>query len=92
MLHEPLLLHTRLIPPRLSRRVLARPVLDARLREALEYRVTVIEAGTGYGKTTALATLDPGGAPCFWYSADAADADPQQFLAYLIAAFRRVHR
>ena len=88
MLRDDLLLRTRLIPPRPYRRVLARPGLLARLREALDCRLTVVQAGTGYGKTTALAALDAHAQPLIWYTLDESDRDPQQFLAYLIAAFR----
>ncbi len=57
MFHTDLLLRTKLTPPRLHRRVLSRPGLVEKLREALDYRLTVVQAGTGYGKTTALAAL-----------------------------------
>src|SRR4051812_7620316 len=88
MPHPDLLLRTKLSPPQRQRRVLARPALRARLSEALEVRLTVVQAGTGYSKTTALAALDDGGVPLFWYSVGEADADPQRFLASLIEAFR----
>jgi LuxR family transcriptional regulator, maltose regulon positive regulatory protein len=84
---EDLLLRTKLMPPRLQRRLLPRPALLKQLREALDYRLTLVQAGTGYGKTTALASLDTGDIPLCWYSVEEADADPQRFLAYLIAAF-----
>lgn len=84
--HE-LLLHTRLAPPQRHSRVLARPGLTSRLQESLCYRLTLVHAGTGYSKTTALASLDEGRTPLFWYSLGEADADPQRFLSYLIAAF-----
>jgi len=88
---EPLLLRTKLSPPSVQRRVLPRPALFARLREALDHRLTLVQAGTGYGKSTALAALaDEQTVPQFaaWYTLDQADVDPQQFLSYLIAAFR----
>jgi DNA-binding SARP family transcriptional activator len=83
-----LLLRTKLSPPQRQRRVLPRPALLARLREAQEVRLTLVQAGTGYSKTTALAALDSGDLPLFWYSIGEADRDPQRFLAYLIEAFR----
>jgi len=67
--------------------VLHRPDLSAKLREALDYRLTLVQAGTGYGKTTALAALDTADALLCWYSVGEADTDPQRFLSYLIAAF-----
>jgi ATP/maltotriose-dependent transcriptional regulator MalT len=60
MRREDLLLRTKLSPPEQHRRVLPRPALLAQLREAFEYRLTVVQAGTGYSKTTALAALDTG--------------------------------
>ncbi len=90
MLREDLILRTRLVPPRLHRHTLPRPALDARLREALDRRCTVVHAGTGYGKSTALAACvaQASDLAVAWYSLSEADTDPQRFLAYLIAAFR----
>ncbi len=82
-------LRTRLLPPRLRHRVLRRPGLAARLAEAFDHRLTLVQAGTGYGKSTALASLfEHAGPPSAWYSLAEADAEPQRFLAYLIEAFR----
>ena len=90
MLRDDLILRTRLVPPRLHRHTLARPALIAKLRETLDVRCTVVHAGTGYGKSTALAAFVGHDADLVaaWYSLSEADADPQRFLAYLIAAFR----
>lgn len=88
MPRDALLLHTKLAPPRLRKRVLARSPLITKLREALDYRLTLVQAGTGYGKSTALAALADENVPLFWYSLDEADADPQRFLSYLSAAFK----
>ena len=52
-----LLLHTKLTPPRLHSASCRDAKLIARLREALDYRLTLVQAGTGYGKSTALAAL-----------------------------------
>ena len=84
------LLRTKLAPPGLHRRLLPRPALTEKLRESVDVRLTLVQAGTGYGKSTALAALaeaEPS-ARLAWCSLDAADADPQRFLAYLIAALR----
>lgn len=89
MTPEQTVLHTKLSPPRLPRHTLSRPRVDALLRDALDYRVTLVQASTGYGKSTALAALANTHAPLFWYNASEEDADPQQFLAHLSAAFQR---
>jgi ATP/maltotriose-dependent transcriptional regulator MalT len=82
------ILRTKLNPPRPQRHTLTRPRVDALLREALDHRVTIVQASTGYGKSTALANLADANVLLFWYSASEGDADPQQFLMHLIAAFR----
>lgn len=86
---EDLVVRTKLEPPRLRKRVLARPRLDGRLRQAREYRLTILHAPTGYGKSTALATAfadQP--ASLFWYTITEADHDPLLFLLHLICAFQ----
>ena len=88
MLRDDLLLRTKLSPPRLRRRLLPRPGLTAKLHEAADYRLTLVQASTGYGKSTALASLAESDFSIFWYSLDEADSDPHRFLSYLIAAFR----
>jgi ATP/maltotriose-dependent transcriptional regulator MalT/DNA-binding SARP family transcriptional activator len=86
------ILRTKLSPPKPPRTTLVRPRVDALLRDALDYRVTIVQASTGYGKSTALANLaEPlaeSNVPLFWYSATEGDADPRQFVMHLIAAFR----
>ena len=83
-----LILQTKLYPPRLPRTTLVRPRVNALLKGALDYRVTIAQASTGYGKSTALAGLAESNVPLFWYSASEGDADPRQFIAHLNAAFR----
>ncbi len=83
-------IRTRLLPPRPHRRVLARPRLTRRLLEALDYRLTVLQAGAGYGKSTALAGLLEEGHPIVWYHLDIEDADPMTFLLHLLHGFRAV--
>ncbi len=82
------ILQTKLYPPRLPRHTLVRPRVSALLCQALDHRVTIVRASTGYGKSTALAGLAESNAPLFWYSVGESDGDPQQFLAHLTAAFR----
>ncbi|MGF1507094.1 MAG: transcriptional regulator, partial [Anaerolineae bacterium] len=81
-----LIVHTKLVPARLRKHILPRPRLEQRLLEALDYRVTVIRAGTGYGKSTALAAYSGSGAQTIWYRLFEEDADPPVFLMYLVHA------
>ncbi|MFW6097592.1 MAG: BTAD domain-containing putative transcriptional regulator [Chloroflexota bacterium] len=82
-----LIVRTKLVPPRPQRYTLPRPRLTRRLLEAQHYRLTILQAGTGYGKTTALAALGDEPFPLLWYRLDDDDADPQRFLAHLIHGF-----
>ncbi len=76
------LVRTKLIPQRLNRRVLPRPRVISRLQEALDYRLTIVQAGAGYGKSTALAMLARE-APTAWYTLEEGDADPLIFLLHV---------
>jgi LuxR family transcriptional regulator, maltose regulon positive regulatory protein len=80
-------IQSQLIPPRRRKGVLRRPRLEARLAEALDLPLTLLLAGTGYGKSTALATLAEAGTPLSWYTVTEPDRDPLLFLAHLICAF-----
>ncbi len=88
MYREGLVVRTKLTPPRLHKHILRRPRLTQRLLEALDYRLTIVQAGTGYGKSTALATLAESDCPLVWYHLDVEDTDPLVFLLYLLTGFR----
>src|SRR5512135_2242493 len=75
---------TRLAPPRLHRRILIRPRLTTLLLGSLDYRLTILQAGAGYGKTTALAALKECGYAFAWYHLGHEDSDPFVFLLHLI--------
>ncbi len=77
----PVVVRTRLTPPRPNQRIMPRPRLASALAEALDYRVTLLQAGAGYGKSTALATVAELGHPLAWYQLDSDSADPLVVLA-----------
>lgn len=79
---------TRLAPPRLHKRILLRPRLTSLLLGALDYRLTILQAGAGYGKTTALAALKDCGYPFSWYHLGSEDADPYVFFLHLFQSLR----
>jgi len=88
------LLATKLRRPALPPKFVQRPHLVRRLTEGLEAgrRITLVSAPAGFGKTTCvgewLGTMEAG--LIGWLSLDAADDDPQRFLAYFLAALQTV--
>jgi LuxR family maltose regulon positive regulatory protein len=55
------------------------------------HKLTLISAPAGFGKTTLLSEwIVSVGPPVAWVSLDEGDNDPARFLAYLIAALKRV--
>ncbi|MCZ7669199.1 MAG: tetratricopeptide repeat protein [Chloroflexi bacterium] len=79
-----LLKRTRLSPPRMPRYALARPRLLAQLAAVAHYRLAVVQAGTGYGKSTALAAFAAQNDQVAWYHLLPEDTDPRLFLRHLI--------
>ena len=82
-----LVVRTKLTAARPHKQTLSRRRLTERLLEAVDYRLTVVHAGTGYGKSTALAALDGSPLPVVWYHLDPEDADPFIFLLHLVHGF-----
>ncbi len=82
------ILRTKIIPPPRNARTLSRPRVMASLREALEYRLTILQAGAGYGKSTALVELASEIHPLIWYQVHEDDSDPLVFLLHLFHATR----
>src|SRR6266516_2134434 len=86
------LLSTKLALPRPRPSLVLREPLLARLYEALEYKLTLLSAPAGFGKTTLVSEWiatrgerqDP--LPVAWLSLDAGDNDPVRFWRYVIAA------
>ncbi|MCP4418763.1 MAG: transcriptional regulator, partial [Chloroflexi bacterium] len=77
-------MRTKLTPPRTSKFTQPRSRLNRRLSDAQDYRLTIVQAGPGYGKSTALAAMAQAGHRAIWYHVDADDVDPLVFLAHLI--------
>lgn len=79
-------LRTKITPPRIPERTLIRPRVSQVLSEALGYRLTLLQASAGYGKSTALAALSNEGFPLIWYQVNKEDSDPLVFLQHLCHA------
>ncbi len=82
-------LRTKLLPPRLGRRVLARPRLIDRCRSLLDRPATIVCANAGCGKTTLITDfVRSSGLPSVWYQIDPSDLDLAVFFGYLIYGLR----
>jgi LuxR family transcriptional regulator, maltose regulon positive regulatory protein len=81
-------LRTKLIPPPRNTRTLARPRVNEILKQALDYRLTILQAEAGYGKSTALAEFAGELQPVIWYQANVEDNDPLVFLLQLCHALQ----
>lgn len=92
-----ILLKTKLAPPIIRDSLVTRTRLYQRLDDGLQNpngfqrKLTLVAAPAGYGKTTLVAGwLAASGQPFAWLSLDAADNDPNRFLAYLVKAVSQV--
>lgn len=79
----PQVIRTKIIPPQKSANTLTRPRLTKLLEEALNHRLTLIQASAGYGKSTMLASLVEWELPIIWYQVTREDNDPLVFLQHL---------
>ena len=90
----PLLLSTKLNPPRLGRGILPRSRLEGMAEQVAERRLSLLKGPPGFGKTT-LATiwadrLGSRGHTVAWLSLDEEDESIQRVLFYLAAALNHV--
>ena len=90
------LLRTKLYIPPLQSQLVSRLRLLTHLDQSLEYRLTLLSAPAGFGKTTLLSEWTqrlahlPGDSGVAWLSVDQRDNDPSRFLAYVVAALQQV--
>jgi LuxR family maltose regulon positive regulatory protein len=82
----PHVVRTKVIPPPRRARTLARPRVSVQLKQALDYRLTILQAGAGYGKSTALAALSEEVQPLLWCQVSDEDSDPSVLLLHLCYA------
>jgi LuxR family maltose regulon positive regulatory protein len=88
----PLLLATKVLPPRLPAGLIDRPRLFDLVTQAENRRLTVIKAPAGFGKTSLAITwlnrLRASGARVAWLSLDDADDEPARFIHHLAQSLR----
>lgn len=82
-------LRTKIIPPPRGLRTLARPRVSQILKQAFDYRLTILQAGAGYGKSTALAELAGETQLIVWYQVSDEDNDPLVFLLHVCHAIHK---
>lgn len=86
------ILKTKLLPPRLGRRILPRMRLIERLRTFLDQPATIICADAGCGKTTLVADfVRSSGLPFVWYQIDRSDLDLAAFIGYVVYGIRTIY-
>ncbi len=84
-------LKTKLLPPRLGRRVLARPRLIERMHSHLDQPATIVCANAGCGKTTLVTDfVRSSNLPFVWYQIDPSDLDLAVFFGYLVYGIREL--
>jgi LuxR family maltose regulon positive regulatory protein len=84
---QELVIQSQLYPPRTRKSILPRPRIEEQLQTVLDYPLTIVQAGTGYGKSTSLASLATAGPQLFWYTITEPDRDPLLFLVHLLSTF-----
>jgi DNA-binding SARP family transcriptional activator len=88
-----LIILSQLNPPAQRTRVLYRDRIKKELSKSINYPLTILDAGTGYGKSTALISfLRDLSTPIFWFTISGTDRDPIMFLAKLFSAFNQGHQ
>jgi len=79
---------SQLTPPAQHADILQRKRVASLLAQSLRFPLTLLVAGTGYGKSTSvLSFIENAKKPVFWYSVSPNDQDPVLFLANLCSAF-----
>lgn len=83
------ILATKLYIPQTRAKLVTRYRLNERLNEGLHYKLTLVSAPAGFGKTTLVSGwVSDSKHNAAWLSLDKEDNDPQRFLVYLIEALQ----
>ena len=84
-----LVTRTKVITPGRRSDLLTRPRLLNLLQRLIDYKLVVISAPAGYGKTSLLVDFaQEADQPVCWYALDHLDQNPQRFVSHLVAALQ----
>ena len=85
-----LIILSQLNPPAQRSRILSRQRVLDQLKRSENYPLTILEAGTGYGKSTSVISFITGlEKSVYWFTISGTDRDPKIFLANLFTAFNQ---
>ena len=82
---------TRITPPSRKNRILVRTRIMEVLKQAKDYRLTILQAEAGYGKSTALVDFAQKEEHISWYQLNQEDNDTMVFLLHLCHALLQVY-
>jgi LuxR family transcriptional regulator, maltose regulon positive regulatory protein len=86
------IIKTKLLIPAIKDNYIRRAKLTRKLKSMKEFPLTLIHAGAGYGKSTALSlTMKDEKRMGSWYSISSTDDDILPFLTYLTHSIREIH-
>lgn len=86
-----ILVRTKLNAPAINLKIIKRAKVLQKFEQSADYKLTLITAPAGSGKTTAAVSyLAEAALPFAWFSVDESDNDPVRFWRYLLAAFRGI--
>ena len=84
-----ILVRTKLNAPTINHKIIKREIALKKLQQSTDYKLTLITAPAGCGKTTAAVSyLAEAGLPFTWLSLDESDNDPVRFWRYILAAIK----
>ena len=87
---ELLISQTKIILPQRRKELLSRPRLLELLSDLLDFRLIIIAAPAGYGKTSLLIDFaDQFDWPVCWYALDPLDNDTHRFLSHFVMSIKR---
>jgi ATP/maltotriose-dependent transcriptional regulator MalT len=80
---------TKLLVPKRRDELVSRPRLLEMLNELLDYKLIIVAAPAGYGKTSLLIDfVHQYQWPVCWFALDTLDQDPQRFMAHFVTAIQ----